>query len=191
MTTFLQDLRSVREGKNWCLFLDRDGTLNKRIPGGYVTGPEELELLDGVAESVAKLRYWAPQIVVLTNQQGIGKGIMEIAQVDEVHTRLEELLAEGGGFLDSIIHCPHLTSEGCFCRKPEPGMALAWLAKNSHIDPSLSIMVGDSSSDVDMAERLTAEVGGCQGILVGQPVTELDPHRFDSLPDFVAQLGFS
>lgn len=135
------------------LFLDRDGVINVRIVDGYVTRPEEFVLLPGVLEALRLLRPRFDRIILVSNQQGIGKGLFSLEDLDRVHTYMQSLFAAQGTPLDAIYVCPHLASEHCACRKPNIGMALQ--AKNDfpEIDLAKSIMVGDSLSDMQFARN--------------------------------------
>src|SRR5918995_223253 len=98
------------------VLLDRDGTINEEV--GYVLRPDELRLIPGAVEALRELQGLGLGLVVLTNQSPIGRGMMTPAELDEIHTRLRDLLAEGAVTLDRIEVCPHRPDEGCACRKP-------------------------------------------------------------------------
>lgn len=154
--------RTFKPGKGWTLFLDRDGVINERIIGGYVRTPDEFRLLPGVPEALQRLRRQFDRIVVVTNQQGIGKSLMTADDLGRVH---EKLLAELGSFgvnIDGIYACPGLAGDNPPCRKPLPGMAIQALADHPAIDFERSVMVGDSESDIEFGRRLgmfTLKVG--------------------------------
>jgi D-glycero-D-manno-heptose 1,7-bisphosphate phosphatase len=169
-----------RVAKNWCLFLDRDGVINTRIIDGYVRNWAEFEFVPGVLDAIRTLARWAPHIVVVTNQQGVGKGIMSAADLSDIHDRMRRAVADAGGRIDAVQHCPHLAGDGCDCRKPKPGMAEEYLTAHPEIEPSLSIMIGDTDSDIEMGRRLAAVTGGC-----------VDPRAdatYPSLADFAAAI---
>ena len=148
----------------WSLFLDRDGVLNRRIHDGYVCTVGQLEVLDGVVDAVARLSAVAQRVVVVTNQAGVGKGLMTTTSLDEVHRVLIDRLTATGGRVDAVFACVHCADEGCDCRKPEPG--LAWQARRRFpdIDVARSVMVGDSPSDVDFARA-----AGMRAVFIGDP----------------------
>lgn len=143
------------------VLLDRDGTLNERVVDGYVTGPEELVLLPGAAEAVARLTRTGCRTVLVTNQRGIDRGLMTRADLEAVHARLVETLAAAGGRLDAIAVCPH--GEGrCACRKPQDGLFREALRRARWADPDRCLMVGDMPSDLEPAAGLgirTCRVG--------------------------------
>lgn len=146
MTTLLKDTHF--------LFLDRDGVINKRIMGGYITQPKELELLDGVAEAVAVFNQHFEKVFVVTNQQGIGKGLMTTADLAAVHQRLSDILAQANAHIDAFYHCPELASKDNNCRKPAKAMGLQAKADFPEVDFTQSVMVGDSLSDIHFGKAL-------------------------------------
>ena len=140
--------------KDWTLFLDRDGVINVRIPADYVKTTAEFHLLPGVSEAIAKANTLFGRVVVVTNQQGIGKGIMTERNLSEVHHYCSELLLENSAFIDKYYFAPHLASENSILRKPNPGMAHLAQADFPEIDFSKSVMVGDSDSDIEFGRKL-------------------------------------
>jgi histidinol-phosphate phosphatase family protein len=151
-----------REGRDWCLFLDRDGVINRRVVGDYVREWRQFEWLPGALAALKVLRRWAPHVVVVTNQQGIGKGLMTERDVAAIHQRIQDAVP-----LDAFQVCPHLESAACDCRKPRPGLVRQWLNDNPECDSSLSIVVGDSASDLELARNVAATAvhvtGGADG----------------------------
>lgn len=136
------------------VFLDRDGTLNVKPPvGEYVERPSQLRLLPGAAEGVRMLREAGRWTVVVTNQRGVALGRMSSDDLDDVHTRLGDLLAREGAALDGLYACVHGLGE-CDCRKPEPGLLLAAREDNPRLSFSRSAIVGDSRSDMEAGRRL-------------------------------------
>ena len=133
---------------NRTLFLDRDGIINRRIVGGYVTDIEQFEFKSDFLETMGQLSRSFKKIFVITNQQGVGKGIMTMEQVDAVHGYMCRELSARGIEITGVYVCPHLAAEGCRCRKPRTG--LAEQAKHDHpdIDFSNSVMIGDALSDL-------------------------------------------
>jgi len=134
--------------KSWTLFLDRDGVINKRIYGGYVQHWEAFEFLPGVPESLAVFSGIFGKIIVVTNQQGIGKGIMNEDQLQSVHRKMFTEVEKAGGRIDAVFHCPDMASMPDNCRKPSPFLALKAQKQFPEIDFSKSIMVGDAESDM-------------------------------------------
>lgn len=173
----------------WPLFLDRDGVINRQIVGDYVRSWGDFEFLPGALDALVVLAGWAPHIVVVTNQQGIGRSVMSPADLDDIHTRMLAAITEAGGRIDAVRFCPHLATAGCLCRKPEPGMATSWLAENPSVDGAQAVVVGDSPSDMEMARRLGAITGGVQAVRLGTPGRRgLEDMTFTSLADFAATI---
>lgn len=147
-------LPRARDGAPFDLvLLDRDGTLNVRVVDGYVTRPEQLELLPGAAAGVARLVAAGCPTVLVTNQRGISRGLMDRSDLVAVHDRLAELLVREGGRLDAIAVCPHAQGE-CACRKPLDGLFREALARAPWADPRRCLMVGDMPSDLEPAAGL-------------------------------------
>lgn len=165
----------------WPLFVDRDGVVNRRIVGDYVRDVDQFEFLPGALAALVSLAAWAPRIVIVTNQQGIGRGLMTNADVDAVHAAMIAEVEAAGGRIDGVLVCPHLAGR-CRCRKPLPGMALRWLRDHPRVDPSRSVVVGDSDSDIAMGVALSRITGGCRTVRIGAD----DPHASASFPSLAA-----
>ena len=142
------------------VFLDRDGVINENVDGDYVRSWETLRILPGTLEAIADLTRAGYPIVIVTNQQGVGKGLMATSDVDEIHWRLVGEIERAGGRVASVRYCPHLAADGCGCRKPKPGL-LTDAAKELGVDLTRSVFVGDAVSDV-----AAARAAGCRPILV-------------------------
>lgn len=127
------------------IFFDRDGTLNSRVDG-YVTQAADLRLLAGAAEAVAMANSLG-RVVLVTNQRGIGRGLMTFAQLDLVHAELFSQLAASDGHIDAVYVCPHLEGT-CNCRKPETGLFLQALADAPEISPRNCVVIGDKPVDL-------------------------------------------
>lgn len=141
--------------KKWTLFLDRDGVINRRIVGSYVTDIEEFEFLDGVLDAICFFSNVFGKIIIVTNQQGIDKGIMTHAQLAQVHAHLQAQIEQSGGRIDAIYYCSELAKHNPECRKPNIGMALQAQADFPDINFKKSIMAGDSISDMEFGLRLS------------------------------------
>ena len=188
----VQQLVAERAGREWCLFLDRDGVINRQVVGNYVRNWRHFEWLPGAALAVEKLREWAPHIVIVTNQQGIGKGLMSADDVAAIHQHLQDGLAPDRLAIEAFQVCPHLESANCACRKPRPGLVLDWLGEHPASEPSLSIMVGDSLGDLELARNVAAVVGGCASIHIGEAGPKgIADASFESLWDFAAAVGYA
>lgn len=158
------------------LFLDRDGVINRRIPGDYVKKTSEFQFLEGVPEAIKIFNLYFDYVVVVTNQQGIGKGLFTREQLDFVHLNMRLELARQGALLHKVYYCPELESNPNNCRKPRPMMAEWAKADFPVIDFGKSVMVGDSATDIEFAENC-----GMQSVLIDTKPGELVKCR----PDFV------
>jgi histidinol-phosphate phosphatase family protein len=132
----------------WTLFLDRDGVINRRIVGGYVRRWDEFEFLPGVLDAMKILSKRFVRIVVVSNQQGIGKGIMTGADVELIHSSMVRQIEGARGRIDLVLYSPHLRSDGSEMRKPATGMAMEAQRRFPEISFEKSIMAGDSESDI-------------------------------------------
>lgn len=142
--------------KQKAIFLDRDGTINKMV--GFLTTPEQFQLLPGVAEAIKHVNSSGYLAIVVTNQPVIARGDCTFEELQLVHNKMETELGKLGAYLDGIYVCPHHPDKGfegerpeykcdCNCRKPKPGMFLQ-AAKDFNVDLSQSYMIGDSTTDV-------------------------------------------
>jgi histidinol-phosphate phosphatase family protein len=138
----------------WTLFLDRDGVINVRIPDDYVKSPEEFEFIEGIPESIAQFNKIFGHVFVVTNQQGIGKGIMSERNLSEVHDYMQENLKKKDAEITRYYFAPQLKSENSEMRKPNSGMALKAQCDFPAVNFEKSIMVGDSDSDIEFGKRL-------------------------------------
>ena len=170
--------------KDWTLFLDRDGVINVRIIDGYVTKIDEFEFLPNVIEALKIFKKKFKHIIVVTNQQGVGKGIMKFEDVEEVHRFMVQKVADNEGKIDKVYFCPQLKSVLDNYRKPSPKMA--YFAQNDFpdIDLSKSIMIGDMYSDVEFGKN-----AGMKTIFIGDNEMTISPDdRFETLYDFAKTL---
>lgn len=134
-----------------CLFLDRDGVINRDI--GYAFKPEHISFMSGIFELCRHLQNQGYIIIIITNQSGIARGYYSEAEFQALNCWLKEAFTEQGITITDVFHCPHhpdITGR-CDCRKPEPGMLLQAIKKYP-IAPQFSIMVGDKSSDMAAAK---------------------------------------
>lgn len=137
--------------KHHAIFLDRDGTVNH--DSGYIKDPSEVVLLPGVSEGIKKLKNeFGFKAIVISNQAGVAKGIMTIADVDAVNVRINHLLKKDGTEVDAFYYCPFHPDfdppEKSICRKPSPFM-IVQAAEEQAIDLSRSYMIGDKASDIE------------------------------------------
>lgn len=174
--------------KQKCIFLDRDGTINKHKD--YIVNPDQLELLDVSSEAIGLINNSEYLCIVVTNQPVVARGDCTFEGLENIHKRLDTLLGNDGAYIDDLLYCPHHPHKGyegevaelkvdCECRKPGSGMFLD--AKNKYnIDLKKSYIIGDSTLDVESGKRL-----GIKTILVNTGVAGGDK-KYNSVPDFVA-----
>lgn len=143
----------MKSKKYTTLFLDRDGVINEKIDG-YVKTYSEFKFIDGVLESLKYLSEHFEKIIIVTNQQGIGKKIMTSDDLDRLHNSMVNEINLHGGRIDKIYHCPCLESENCECRKPNTGMLLDAKKDFPSIKFKNSILLGDSDTDIAAAENV-------------------------------------
>ncbi|WP_207493484.1 D-glycero-alpha-D-manno-heptose-1,7-bisphosphate 7-phosphatase [Aridibaculum aurantiacum] len=143
-------LKSIE--KDWTLFIDRDGVINHEKKEDYILNWSEFRFYDGVTEAMQILSSTFPTIIMVTNQRGIGKGLMTEDDLHTIHSEMASTITNASGRIDKIYFCSALDNE-CFERKPNPGMA--HLAKKDfpHIDFSKSIMIGNKLSDMQFGRN--------------------------------------
>jgi D-glycero-D-manno-heptose 1,7-bisphosphate phosphatase len=151
------------------VFLDRDGTIN--VEAGYIREVQNLNLIEGAGEAIAKLNRAGVVCVLTTNQTGAARGYYPESHIHALHERLKSLLDGHSARLDAIYYCPHLgPDEGgsvapynivCDCRKPMPGMVEQALKDLPDLDRDKSFVIGDKATDVELAHNARA-----RGILV-------------------------
>lgn len=157
--------------KRRAFFFDRDGIVNVRILGGYVTCVEEFTFLPGFFDLFRRVKDAGYLAVLVTNQQGVGKGLMSDADLQCVHDHMQEELRRATGHaFDDIYSCTDLASVEHSCRKPSPTMLLDAIARWD-IDPDGSWMVGDTVSDAR-----AAHAAGVKAVLIGDHTEE--PGRY-------------
>ena len=146
--------------KTKAVFLDRDGTINTDV--GYLNHPDQLELIPRSALAIKLLNEAGFKTVVITNQAGIAKGLLQETLLPEIHQRLSMLLDKEGARIDRFYYCPHHPEAAveqyridCQCRKPFPGLVLQAAAELG-IDATRSYVIGDKSCDIELAHNVGA-----------------------------------
>lgn len=139
------------------VFLDRDGVIARSmLPHEYVTTWDQFEFLPGAIEGLSLLQKRGYQIFIVTNQRGIGRGLMTEADLVAIHDHMTSELARHEVRIAAIYYCPHDLSDDCMCRKPKPGM-LYRAAREHSLNLRESVFIGDSEND-----RIAAEAAGCR-----------------------------
>lgn len=168
--------------KRRAVFLDRDGTLNVDV--GYPRDYGQVELYPGGVEAVRRINGSGLLALVVTNQSGIGRGLLTERELWEIHARMSESLRARKARVDGWYYCPHYEAaaravfrKACNCRKPRPGMALQ-AARDFNLDLEASYMVGDKVEDVEFGRAF-----GATPVLVRTGYGERSLRAFESRPD--------
>lgn len=174
--------------KHRAVFLDRDGTICEEV--GYLNSVQQMRLIPRSAAAIRRLNEQGFKVVVITNQSGVARGIIQEQDLADIHEEMLRQLKKEGAFLDGIYYCPHHPIEGnppylqqCTCRKPATGL-LEKAALDLNLDFSLSYMVGDHFSDVECGKRI-----GANTVLLltghgGQTLARQEEWPFQ--PDYIA-----
>lgn len=145
------------------ILLDRDGVINKKPPKAeYVKNWEEFEILPGTIDALKLLIKKEYEIFIISNQAGIGRGVMTKEDFKQIHEKFLEVCKKEGINIKGIYYCPHNWDEGCFCRKPKPGM-LFKAAADHHFDLTKAIFIGDDERD-----EQAGQAADCRTILLQQ-----------------------
>jgi D-glycero-D-manno-heptose 1,7-bisphosphate phosphatase len=163
--------------KRWTLFLDRDGVINDRIVGNYVRNWAEFEFLEGVLEAMPILARKFDCIVIVTNQQGIAKGLMTEDDLNKVHARMLEEIEKEGGRIDNVYFCAEHERDNSPYRKPNVGMAEQAKSDFPRIDFDQAIMVGDSITDIEFGYNMNMKT-----VLVETKV-DIDRIKLETIKD--------
>jgi D-glycero-D-manno-heptose 1,7-bisphosphate phosphatase len=142
------------------VFLDRDGVINQNRDGDYVRIWQEFAFLPGSREAIQRLLKEDIPIIVISNQAGVGKGLVSDATVQEINRRLVAQTSVADRKISAVYYCPHRVEDGCQCRKPKPGMLLM-AAAEWDLDLTRCYLVGDAMSDIEAGSAV-----GCTTFLV-------------------------
>ena len=126
------------------VFIDRDGTIME--DRDYCSNPSEVKLFPGALEALRRLKSNGFKLIIITNQSGIGRGLLTLEQYRTVESEVVQQL--GTGLVDGTYFCPHVPGQNCNCRKPAPGMVLQ-AAREHQINLSRSFLIGDKETDVE------------------------------------------
>ena len=174
--------------KSWTLFIDRDGVINEETVGEYVLHWGQFIFSKGVLHSFKKLSDVFGKLIIVTNQRGVGKGLMTKEALDSIHYEMQREVKIAGGHIERIYYCTDVESSS-FYRKPNPGMAFQARQDFPDIDFTKSIMVGNKPSDM----RFGRAAGIFTVFLTTTNPDQPFPHedidlRFSSLAEFAAAL---
>ncbi len=177
------NLENLNISSDYCVFIDRDGVINKRIIGGYVKKVEEFEFLPASIDAIVRFSKVFKHIFIVTNQQGVGKGLMTIDDLVLIHNNMISKIEKAGGRVDAVYSCPALKNSGDKCRKPEIGMALKAQQEFPAVDFKKSIMIGDSKSDMAFGKN-----AGMQTIFVDAQDECIKPDNADFICNRLADI---
>lgn len=166
------------------VFLDRDGVINQNRDSDYVKSWREFTFLPGSRKAIQRLLQEDIPIIVISNQAGVGKGLVSDATVQEINRRLVAQTSVPGKKISAVYYCPHRVEEKCQCRKPKPGMLLE-AAADWDLDLNRCYVVGDAISDIEAGSAV-----GCTTFLVktGRGSRVLQERRnWKTQPDFVVE----
>ncbi len=172
------DFNQLNIDNTWTLFLDRDGVINERLIDDYVKHPASFKFIEGVKKAMYYLAARFGRIIIVTNQQGIGKGLMTLGDVHKVHCFMIHALEKEGAVVDKIYIAPQREEEGGDMRKPATGMAKLAKEEFPEIDFQRALMVGDAVSDIQFGKR-----SGMKTVFIGEhyPTEFIDTVT----PDFI------
>lgn len=182
-------LKNLNIDDSWTLFLDRDGVINLKKEGDYIRKWEEFNFLPEALDALKALASKFKRIVIVTNQQGIGKGIFIHEALADTHKNMIQKIKEAGGRIDKIYYCPNLASENHPDRKPDCGMAYKAQDDFPEIDFKKSIIVGDSITDMEFGRKagmITVFISENKN-LVKENKTLID-YSFESLFEFSKEI---
>jgi histidinol-phosphate phosphatase family protein len=164
------------------IFIDRDGVINRGKDNGYITCWEEFEFLHGVFGALKKLTQAGFKIIIISNQQGVGKRLFSTQSLADLTERMLERIKRNEGKIWSVHYCPHLAEDNCICRKPKQGL-FKQAVVGMMVDFSQTYMIGDTEKDVQAAKNI-----GLKTILVlsGNTKKKQDVGNFVYRPDFIA-----
>jgi|TARA_Y100000310_G_scaffold335006_2_gene416037 D-glycero-D-manno-heptose 1,7-bisphosphate phosphatase len=141
------------------VILDRDGVINHDSPE-YIKTPEEWLPIEGSLEAIANLHEHGFTVCVATNQAGIGRGLYSLQDLERIHSKMLQAVADAGGKITAVFYCPHHPSDDCACRKPRPGL-IHQLADQLKVSVAGVPLVGDKLTDIQ-----AGMAAGCKPILV-------------------------
>jgi D-glycero-D-manno-heptose 1,7-bisphosphate phosphatase len=136
--------------------LDRDGVLNEEAPNrGYIGAARDFHWLPGVLDALKDLHSAGLRVSVATNQAGVGRGIMSVAQLESVNSAMRHQALQHGAVIDAVFVCPHAPEAGCGCRKPQPGLIEEAMSA-ARIPAHETLVVGDDLRDIEAGRRAGA-----------------------------------
>lgn len=182
-------MNSNKYNKEWSLFLDRDGVINKEIPGTYVTDWSDFSFYEGALPALVNLSQTFGNVLVVTNQRGVGRGIMSMEDLRSIHREMRTVIEDNGGKIDQIYACTSV-DDNDQNRKPNTGMGLQAKEDFPQIEFGKSVMVGNNMSDMLFGRRL-----GMHTVFIAttqEPLTlphDMIDEQFSSLKEWADSLS--
>ncbi|HEC59498.1 hypothetical protein LCGC14_2365400 [marine sediment metagenome] len=136
------------------IILDRDGVIN-HDSDDFIKSPAEWKPIEGSLEAIARLNYAGYRVIVITNQPGITRGLLDVETLNHIHSKMSRMLAQVGGKIEAILFCPHGPEDECLCRKPQDG-SFSELSHRLRITLKDVPAVGDSLRDITAAQSAGA-----------------------------------
>lgn len=163
------------------VFLDRDGTINKDPLAEYVTSKEEFEFIPGAIEALRLLSKAGYKIFIISNQQGVGKGIFSRETLDEITAEMLDVMKKKGAPIGGVYYCTHKEEENCLCRKPKTGL-IDKAIEGLEADLKETFFIGDTERDIK-----TGKAVGCKTILTlsGKTKSSDAPKTWQAKPDYI------
>lgn len=143
------------------IFIDRDGVINKRLPGDYVLCWSQFVFVPGICDALKRLALLKLPLIVISNQSAVGRGLLDRRTLEVITCKMHRKLRHHGASILAVYYCPHTPQDRCLCRKPKPDLLLQ-AAEDFRVDLSRSIFIGDSDADVT-----AARAAHCQPVLFG------------------------
>ena len=136
------------------VILDMDGVINEESDD-YIKTEQEWQAIPGSLQAIARLNHSGFHVVTATNQSGLARGKLTLQELNRIHRKMHNHLAQYGGVIDAIFFCPHGPDEGCACRKPEPGL-LKEIERRLHTPLYGIPVIGDRMTDIQAAQTVGA-----------------------------------
>ncbi len=166
-------LSELKIDKGWTLFLDRDGVINLHYPNDYVKSWDEFYFLEGALDAMTQLAKVFRRILIVTNQQGVGRGLMTHDDLEFIHDEMLKEVRKHGGRIHAIYSATELVANDVKqMRKPNIGMAKRAKKDFPEIDFAKSIIVGDSISDMEFGRN-----AGMITVFIGEPNKPTDEQK--------------
>ncbi len=164
------------------IFLDRDGVIGKYYPKAYAKKWEEFSFLPGAKEALKKLTEANYQIIIISNQAGVSKGLFSPKALRKINKRMKEEIRKSGGRIKKAYYCPHSDEDNCSCRKPKAGLFKKAEKDLGPIDFAKTFFVGDSEIDILAGKNIGAKT---ILVLTGKIKSKEETKNWQKQPDYI------